>query len=401
MERRAAELVAAIEDEERRAYEVREEAAAEIGAIPGHDFDPRQALRLGYEPARRVDDLLGPGDKVAHVARARRNGGSLDMVDPSEIADPAAFNLGRIARAMVTESKAGLTELEQRALTEGTGSQGGFLIPEVLGPQVIDRVRNQMQVIAAGARTLVVESDSHALARLITGNVPGWRNEGAAVAESDQAYDRVTFTVKTLAILQKMSRELAEDLSPEANALIEGEIVQALALELDRVALRGTGTSPEPRGVLNQSGVTSIANGANGTALAMAMLTAAMSAVRDASHAPTAFLYASRTQKSLDSLVDTTGQPLRQPEAVAAVPKLVSNQVPVNLTVGSSTDCSEIYVGDWSELVIGIRPTVGLRVKVLEERFADTLQVGLLAWLRADVQLLHPAAFAVSLGIRP
>jgi HK97 family phage major capsid protein len=155
--------------------------------------------------------------------------------------------------------------------------------------------------------------------------------------------------------------------------------------------------------VLNQSGVTTITNGANGTAFAMAMLTAALSAVRDANFSADAcsFIFASRTQKSLDGLVDSTGQPLRQPESVGAVPKLTSNQIPVNLTVGSSTDCSEIYCGKWDELVIGMRPTIGLRVKVLEERYADTLQVGLLAWLRADVQLLHPAAFAVSTGIRP
>jgi hypothetical protein len=41
-----------------------------------------------------------------------------------------------------------------------------------------------------------------------------------------------------------------------------------IALEVDRVALRGTESSPEPRGVLNQSGVTLTAHGANGTAIA-------------------------------------------------------------------------------------------------------------------------------------
>ena len=31
-----------------------------------------------------------------------------------------------------------------------------------------------------------------------------------------------------------------------------------------------------------------------------------------------------------------------------------------------------------------------MQIKVLSERYADTLSVGLLIWLRADVQMAHP-----------
>ena len=45
-------------------------------------------------------------------------------------------------------------------------------------------------------------------------------------------------------------------------------IAQSFAKELDRVGLRGTGTAPEPRGLLNLSGIQSVTNGAAGTVLA-------------------------------------------------------------------------------------------------------------------------------------
>ena len=63
--------------------------------------------------------------------------------------------------------------------------------------------------------------------------------------------------------------------------------------------------------------------------------------------------------------------------------------------------------------MIGFRPQVQIAVqgrggpegmigvKASQERYIDTMQVGLLAFLRADIQLLHGEAFAVSTGIRP
>jgi hypothetical protein len=57
-------------------------------------------------------------------------------------------------------------------------------------------------------------------------------------------FDRVTFTARTLVRLITLSAELFED--------------------ADRVALLGSGTPPEPRGVLNHCGVTLTSHGANG-----------------------------------------------------------------------------------------------------------------------------------------
>jgi HK97 family phage major capsid protein len=56
-------------------------------------------------------------------------------------------------------------------------------------------------------------------------------------------------------------------------------------------------------------------------------------------------------------------------------------------------------VADWSKFLLGIR--TALRVRVLEERYADFGPVAFVADLRADVQLSQPAAFNVITGIRP
>ena len=93
---------------------------------------------------------------------------------------------------------------------------------------------------------------------------PAWKTENAAITDADMTFDCVTFTARTLVRLVKLSVELFEDADPSSEDVIARAFASQLALELDRVALRGTGTAPEPRGVLNTSGVTVTTHGANG-----------------------------------------------------------------------------------------------------------------------------------------
>ena len=226
-----------------------------------------------------------------------------------------------------------------------------------------------------------------------------WRKENEAVAEQAAEFERVTFQPKTLAVLVKMSQELFEDMLPESAAAIEGDITKALALELDRVALRGSGTDPEPKGVLNQTGVT--VSAFNATPADYKVLNEGVGSLLEANIEPTGAIYAARTAKKLGTLTDTLGQPLRRGPLLENVTDYVSNQVPTNLTVGGVENCSEVYIADWRELMFGVRPTIGVRVRMLDQAFADHLQVGIVAWLRADVQLEHPESFYVATKVKP
>ena len=358
----------------------------------GLRVEDRTAAPEGAETRLRA--TLGLEDRVADW-QARRP--SRSSYSPEEARD---FSLGRAIKGMVSGDWTD-AELEQRALAEGAGSTGGFLTPEPLSAQVIDRIRNQAQVMMAGAQTVPMESDTLSIPRLATGITPAWKVENAAVAESDPAFERVSFKANTLAVLVRMSFELFEDMPPSSADLITNEITQALALELDRAALRGSGTAPEPRGVKNQPGITVQSMGTNGATPSYDALVDAVSTIQGKNLAPNAAIHASRTAKTFSNLKDTTGQPLMMPPLLDGLSQLVSNQVPVDLTAGTSSDASEIYVGRWSDLLVGVRPSVGVRIQQLNERFADSMQVALLAYLRADVQLARPESFVVIAGVRP
>ena len=113
---------------------------------------------------------------------------------------------------------------------------------------------------------------------------------------------------------------------------------------------------------------------------------------------PTAAIMAPRSLVGYSALADTTNQPLARPDLLKNLQFIAASAVPVNLTVGASTDCTEVYVGDFSRVVVVLRerPTIILA----NELFATSGQVGFVCHVRADVAVLYPRAFAVITGIR-
>ncbi|WP_169812633.1 phage major capsid protein [Nocardia acidivorans] len=307
--------------------------------------------------------------------------------------EPLSFD--RYLRGIAVGDWDGATH--ERALAEGTQSAGGYLVPTPLAANVIDLARNAMRVIEAGAVTVPMQAQTLRVARLTGEGAPAWRNESAPIAAGDLSFDSVLFTARSLDRLVIISRELFEDSSPAAGNVIAHSFAAQIALELDRVALRGSGTPPEPRGVLNTPGISTTPHGANGTSISnYDWFLDSVAAVRGNNFEPNAHIIAPRTAQSLSKLKNTLGDYLEAPGTL--LPLLTTKQVPANLTVGTSSDASEIYTGQWNQLAIGIR--TGFEIQFLTERYADNGQYAFIAHMRADVQVLQPGAFAVDTGVR-
>jgi len=287
----------------------------------------------------------------------------------------------------------------ERDLSEGTLTAGGHLVPTPLSAQVIDLARNASRVFQAGAVTVPMSTQTLKMPRLTVENAPSWKAENAVITAADLTFDSVTFTARTLVRLIKLSVELFEDSDPSAQGVIANSFAKQMALELDRVALRGSGTAPEPRGVLNQSGITTTTHGANGAAITnYDFWLDAKGAVMGNNFEPNAHIQAPRSNVSLSKLKEATTNAYLQPPA-NMLPMLATKQIPINLTVGTSTDCSEVYTAQWDQLMVGIRTDFNLQF--LRERFlADSLEYAFLAYLRADIQLAQPLAFVVDTGVR-
>lgn len=293
------------------------------------------------------------------------------------------------------------TESIRAALSEGTGTSGGYAVPTILMPGILNALVPASSLLTAGAHVAVLadQAASFNIAAVATVPTAAWRSESGNVAESDPAFRPVTITPRSLAFRFKLSRELLQD-APGLDAALQVAIAQAFAVELDRAGLRGSGTAPEIRGLLNIPGVNAITNGANGAKLTdYGRFINAARAIKEANApAPNAAIMSPREDETVALFADTTGQPLRRPDALAPWQFLTSSQIPTNLTVGTSTDCGEIYVGDFSQFTFFMRE--GVSVQMLNELHASTGEIGFVCHTRVDVAAAYPKAFAVMTGVR-
>jgi HK97 family phage major capsid protein len=308
------------------------------------------------------------------------------------------FGFGEYVRAMVT----GSTNPDIRAaLSEGTDSAGGYTVPVHLLRELIDRMRSKTVCIKAGARTVPLDTMTTKIARLASDPAAAWRNENAAVAESDPTFEAVVFQARSLAVLVKVSREVLED-SVNINDALMNAFAGAMAGELDRVALFGTGVAPQPLGVFNTTNVGSVSMGTNGAQLTNwdKVIDLVYEMESDNSESPTGMVMHPRTRQTIAKLKDTTNQPLAIPPVLTSIPQLVTTSVPITQVQGTSGSvCSTIVMGDFKQLMFGVRQE--LRVDIARDRFIENLQYAFVAHLRADIAVAHPESFAKLIGILP
>lgn len=292
----------------------------------------------------------------------------------------------------------------QASLSVGTDSQGGYAVPTELMPGILAGLVPASSMLQAGAGIIVPDdgAKSYGFCGVETIPTAAWRLEAGAVAESDPVFRSVSATPRSLAFMFKISRELLADGQGIEEAL-RMVIVQSFAKELDRAGLRGTGTAPEIRGLLNTSGIGAVTNGANGASLASSikysnLLSATSTILGLDAPMPTAAIMSVRDLVGINSLADTTGQPLQKPPMLDAVKLIGTSQIPTNLTVGTSTDCSEMYVGDFSKCAFVMQEQVS--IQLLRELYAATGQLAFVGHVRVDLVTLYPKAFAKITGIR-
>lgn len=296
------------------------------------------------------------------------------------------------------------TETVRNALSTGTDTAGGFVLPSFLQLELLAALAPVSSLLTAGAGIAVLEegAKSHRIAAVNTIPTAAWRAEGGALATSDPAFRSVDVVPRSLSFQFKVSRELLADSANLEQALI-GVVAQAFAKEIDRAGLRGSGTTPEIRGLLNTAGIQAVTNGVNGASLATTAysnLVSAMQAILQADAGmPTAAIMSPRSLSVLAGLLDTTSQPRAKPEILRDWNLIATSQVPNTLTVGTSTDCSEIYVGDFSKVVFFLRE--GFSVQLLNELYASTGEIGFACHARVDGASLYPAGIAVVTGVRP
>lgn len=356
-------------------HELREELDAVSASVKAH--------MSGRKPT--IDGMRTAEEFRAHYAKYHASH------EPVGLAD---FIRGVAGMPTTTEVR--------NALSTGTDTAGGFMVPALVMPGILEALVPASSVLTAGATIIPVSEGAKSYTQAAIDNIPtaAWRNEAGPVAESDPTFRAVVGQARSLAFRFKVSRELLAD-AANIELALRVAIAQAFAKELDRVALMGSGTAPEPRGLLNWPGVGTVGNGANGAALAgyANLFSALQNNLNADAPQPTAAIMSPRSLVKLGSLTDTTGQPLERPEMLRQMQMLSTSQIPDDLGVGTSDDCSLIFAGDFSRMAFMMREY--LSIQKLNELYAGTGEIGFVCHMRADVLVQYPQAFSVISGVRP
>jgi len=416
---------------EQRAREGEHKRAADIIAI-GEKYSlqslasdaVRSGMPVGEFQAKAIEALSSRAKPTADIGLTEREARRFSMVraiaalaatgaESRKAREAAAFEIecsqavadkiGREARGVFVPN-----EVQKRDLVVGTTTAGGHLVStDLLASSFIDLLRNRMSVMRAGAQMLTGLQGNIAIPRMTGAATAYWVTEGNAPTESQQAFDQVTMSPKTVGAFTDLSRKLLLQSSVDVEGLVRRDLATVLGLEIDRVALNGSGTAPQPRGVLQTSGIGAVVGGTNGLAPTWAHIVELWSdvAAANADFGTTAFVTNSKVIGKLMTTEKATGTAQFVcpgfPDAsgvtsIAGARAVVSNQVPSNLTKGTSSGvCSAIAFGNWADLIVGMWGVLDLMVDPYSNSTSGTVRV--VALQDVDVAVRHAESFAAML----
>jgi HK97 family phage major capsid protein len=190
---------------------------------------------------RAINYLANPTDRAAREAAAFE----------IEASEAAAAKLGRQSRGITIPQ-----EVLRRDLNVGAATAGGNLVAtELDAGSFIDLLRNASALDQAGATVLTGLTGNVAIPRQSGAATAYWVAESGSPTESQQTVDQVSLTPRTCAAYTDFSRRLMIQSSIDVENMVRNDLARVIALKIDAAGLYGTGSSSEPLGLKNTTGI--------------------------------------------------------------------------------------------------------------------------------------------------
>lgn len=252
------------------------------------------------------------------------------------------------------------TDLMARAYSKGIKVNGGNTIATDFRDDLfIDLLRNRLATAQLGATVLDGLVGDITIPKQLTGNSVTWVDENGQAIDSNATFGQIGLKPKTVTANTELSRKFMLQSSLSAEQFARNELLQAMMLGIDLAAINGSGTSNQPTGILNTSGIGAVAIGTNGGALTWQHIVALETSIAaaNADLGNLAYLTNTKVRGALKTTLKSEGvsgyiwqdgdTPLNGYRCA------VSNQVPSNLTKGSEAGkCSPLIFGNWADLMI-------------------------------------------------
>lgn len=288
-----------------------------------------------------------------------------------------------------------------RDFNVGTATEAGNLVATDLRADLfVDVLRNKLVLGQLGVRILSGLTSSVDLPRKSTASTIGTVTEVGSATETSPATAKVSLSPKRASAFVEVSKQAIIQSALALESMIRDDLVMSTAVTIENLSINGNGTAPQYLGLRNTTGIGTVVSGANGAAPAWSHFVDLESACANANAEPdslSGYLINTRVRGKLKQTQFATNLPMiwqNGPFPLNGYRAAVSNNVPFNLTKGTSTTvCSSALFGsDWSMAVLGLfgAPDVTVDPYTL----AATGQVRITINQYADFGVRQPGAFA-------
>lgn len=351
-----------------------------------------------YDLAQAVRSV-GAHDNRDAIASLRELGGEEARVSRaiSEAIDPDAK---RGVRGFWAPLSALVPRSQKRDLTSVTGS-GAVAIRRAPIASFTDVLRRKavLGVLGAEFASFWGGDKPVKIPRKKSGVTAAWVAEGSQLSESHPEFeDDEASATKSLGACVIVSRKMwLHAGGQEFQDYLVDEMGAALAAEVDRAGLAGTGTN-QPTGLFNLVGIPTASINANGGPLTRAPLVGAMKAVHLGNgDSPATARMGWVANPDVEAKLRLTdggmgdGPLWSDADRILGKPAVATTSVPNNLAKGSGTGLSALAYGNWSDVLINHAPAVYVLINPHSmDRSGD---IRITAWLEVRILFRHLESF--------
>jgi HK97 family phage major capsid protein len=259
-----------------------------------------------------------------------------------------------------------------RAASVGTFSAGGALVAaDRLDASFIDLIRQRSAFISSGVTVLTGLSGNVEIGRQTGKSTYYFVGEDVDATASDLTFGLVNMSPKTIAARVPVSRRALIQTSPDIETLVRNDILSEITLGVDYVTGYGTGSSSQPRGLLNTSGIGSVTfsggttatystqqGGGTGSCGTFAQYVALETAIANANLDVANMRYVMNT-------ATRGGLKVTLRDAVAGADYVFRDNGTINgyqVTASNQLQQNDVFFGNWSDLIVGFWSGIDLIV---------------------------------------
>lgn len=308
------------------------------------------------------------------------------------------------------------SDLISRAQSEGTGSAGGFLVPDSWRDMIVEKLVSYGGLMNAAEK--LNTSDGRPLSWLTNDEAPTTSTAGdfAEITPENALWDTgadLEFGTRTLGAYKyttvgasqlplKVSFELLQDSAFDLRGFIAKKFADRIARKLARDLVLGTGVN-EPQGIISTQGGISSGTARAAAAPTYAELLAVVHGLDPAYRDGASWLMNDATLALVRGVLDGANRPLlwNNSDDLSGSLKgmtLLGYPVVIDQAMPTSTDAStnkSIVFGNLRDAYI-VREVKAFEMVVLNELYAQYGQVGFMGWARYDGMVQDPNAAIIS-----